>query len=113
MTFEDFKANTGDSGSSVRSTQEWMQIIDEVKQQSRHQPMTGSYSGDSINGLSPQLTRNTSFGPKPSSPDKDARSIPMQRKTLRKDPNATDEDAKGGRRRFSRRHSKNGLAAVF
>ena len=86
-----------------------MQTIEEAKQHAVQ--VSNSYSGDSINGLSPTLTRDTDTTPA-SPPRNDATSLPMQRKTLRKDPNAPD-DEKGGRRRFSRRHSKNGLAAVF
>ncbi len=35
------------------------------------------------------------------------------RNMLRKDPGGGDDDSLKGRKRFSKRHSKNGLAAVF
>lgn len=112
FTFEDPKANTGDSGSSTRSTNEWLEYIADVKEFALSQRLANSYGADSMNGLSPSLGQPPTMEDMGGAMQADPASGPPQRKALRKEPSADDESNKG-RKRFSKRHSKNGLAAVF
>lgn len=96
----------------MRSTQEWMDLIQDVKdylpsQQRSADPFAaGNYSSmrnpmSNSNEVaeSDEITR-TEGG------------IASHRRMLRREPGQEEEGQKG-RKRFSRRHSKNGLAAVF
>lgn len=109
LTFEDPKANIGDSGSSMRSTQEWLDVMQGVKDfiPSLHRRETDPYSSDNLGGMSPSLNN-----PPRTADSQDPHRHEMQRNMLRKEP-AQEDDFSKGRKRFSRRHSKNGLAAVF
>ena len=80
--------------------------------------LTGSYSGDSLlnpvdssmSSPSDSLIRNDAAMPM-SGPSAGERHH-MMRHTLRKNTDDSGESLKG-RKRFSKRHSKSGLAAVF
>jgi 3-phosphoinositide dependent protein kinase-1 len=118
LTFEDPKSTSGDPGFSTRSTQEWLDFLEDVKEHALSQrlALTNTYTGgvDSINGLSSSTDTSTVASSTPND------SMPHGRNTLHKEPRGVDNaergqvrDGKAGRKRFSRRHSKNGLAAVF
>ena len=111
FTFEDAKANTGDTGLSIRSTQEWLDVIESAKDfAASQQSVATSYSDDSaFNGLTP----TSPSGAMESDPSLADPSGISHRNILRKGPGASDDDSLKGRKRFSKRHSKNGLAAVF
>jgi len=89
------------------STQEWLDTIEQAKDFALSQSLTNSYSGDSaFNDLSSTISSPTStLG----GGEIDGVNVPSAR--LRKDPG--DSESVKGRKRFSKRHSKNGLAAVF
>lgn len=92
----------------MRATQEWLDIIHEVKESAPLQRQTTDpYSDSGLSGISPAMSNPSAAGDQ----DDTARAPEVLRKTLRKEP--TDDDSLKGRKRFSKRHSKNGLAAVF
>jgi len=107
--FEDPKATTSDPDGSKYSTQEWLDSIERAKEIAISQSMTNSYSGDStFNDLSSTLSSPTStLG---GDATFDGVNIPTGRH-LRKEHG--DNESIKGRKRFSKRQSKNGLAAVF
>ena len=72
--------------------------------------MTGSYSGDDAfqSGL---ITSTTNLAP--SLTHREGRPNMMSRNTLRKEQEDGGEQQAKGFKRFSKRQSKNGLAAVF
>lgn len=109
LVFEDPKATTSDPDGSKYSTQEWLDSIERAKEIAISQSMTNSYSGDStFNDLSSTLSSPTStLGGDAAF---DGVNIPTSRH-LRKEHG--DNESIKGRKRFSKRHSKNGLAAVF
>lgn len=109
LVFEDPKATTSDPDGSKYSTQEWLDSIEHAKEIAISQSMTNSYSGDStFNDLSSTLSSPTStLGGDAAF---DGVNIPTNRH-LRKEHG--DNESIKGRKRFSKRHSKNGLAAVF
>lgn len=102
--FEDPKSTTSDPNGSKFSTQEWLECIEQARDFA--QSMANSYSGDpSLNDLSSALSSPTStLG---GDTALDGVNIPTGRH-LRKDHG--DADSMKGRKRFSKRHSKNGLA---
>jgi 3-phosphoinositide dependent protein kinase-1 len=106
FVFEDPKSTTSDPDGSKYSTQEWLDSIDNAREYALSQSMTNSYSGDAaLNELGSSLSSPTS------TMDGDAAlegvNIPTSRH-LRKDHG--DAESIKGRKRFSKRHSKNGLA---
>ncbi|KAF9741518.1 Serine/threonine-protein kinase ksg1 [Paraphaeosphaeria minitans] len=89
--FEDPKSTTSDPNGSKFYTQEWLDSIEQARDYAISQSMTNSYSGDStLNDLNSAL------------------SSPSTTRMLRKE--QADSDSLKGRKRFSKRHSKNGLA---
>ncbi|KAF2449549.1 Pkinase-domain-containing protein [Karstenula rhodostoma CBS 690.94] len=104
--FEDPKSTTSDPNGSKFYTQEWLDSIDQARDYAISQSMTNSYSGDStLNDLNSALSSPTSTLGGDSALD--GVNIPTTR-MLRKE--QADSDSLKGRKRFSKRHSKNGLA---
>ena len=109
LLFEDPKATPSDPDGSMYGAQEWMDAIERAREFAISQSMANSYSGDSaFNDLGSTLSSPTStLG---GDNTLDGVNIPTAR--LRKGEMGDQESLKG-RKRFSKRHSKNGLAAVF
>lgn len=94
----------------MRSTQEWIDVIEEVKQYvPTQQRGPDAYSSNQMLGMNSDMNMSkqgqTEESEEPQRPE-------VLRKTLRKEP-TQDDDSLKSRKRFSKRHSKNGLAAVF
>lgn len=137
LTFEDPKANTGDPGYSTRSTQEWLDYLEDVKSHvlSQRLVLASTYTGDSqFNGLVANSADTSTVDSSIASDSITLGSSSGQhgghgharKGVLHKEPSGAmvpgvgdvstgeaGKDAKSGRKRFSKRHSKNGLAAVF
>ncbi|KAJ4360564.1 serine/threonine protein kinase [Didymosphaeria variabile] len=104
--FEDPKSTTSDPNGSKFYTQEWLDSIEQARDYAISQSMTNSYSGDStLNDLNSALSSPTSTLGGDSALE--GVNIPTTR-MLRKE--QADSDSLKGRKRFSKRHSKNGLA---
>ncbi|KAF2749851.1 Pkinase-domain-containing protein [Sporormia fimetaria CBS 119925] len=101
--FEDPKSTPSDPNGSKYSTQEWLESIEQARDFA--QSMASSYSDPTLNDL------NSTFSSPTSTLGGDNAlegvNIPTARH-LRKDHG--DADSLKGRKRFSKRHSKNGLA---
>ncbi|KAF2135125.1 uncharacterized protein K452DRAFT_330317 [Aplosporella prunicola CBS 121167] len=110
LIFEDPKATPSDPEGSKYSSQEWLDAIEQAKDFAvSQQSMANSYSGDStFNELSSTISSPASTLGGDSALD--GVNVPSSRH-LRKDHG--DTESVKGRKRFSKRHSKNGLAAVF
>jgi 3-phosphoinositide dependent protein kinase-1 len=105
FVFEDPKNTTSDPNGSKFSTEEWLDGLEQAKDYALAQTMA-NYSGDSaLNDLGSSLSSPSSTLGGDSALD--GVNIPTARH-LRKDPG--DTDSVKGRKRFSKRHSKNGLA---
>ncbi|KAJ6115554.1 Serine/threonine-protein kinase PKH2 [Penicillium sp. IBT 18751x] len=108
--FEDPKPSSSNIGATAVSAQEWLDALDRAREMGLNQ-QGGSYSADDAfrdlsSGFSSHantLERNSELQSEHSS-HQPGRLIKHQ---------ATDSESTKGRKRFSRRHSKNGLAAVF
>ncbi|KAF2258165.1 kinase-like protein [Lojkania enalia] len=105
FVFEDPKSTTSDPDGSKYSTQEWLDSIEQARDYAISQNMQ-NFSGDSaLNDLNSSLSSPTSTLGGDSALD--GVNIPTARH-LRRDHG--DADSLKGRKRFSKRHSKNGLA---
>ncbi|KAJ4371629.1 serine/threonine protein kinase [Neocucurbitaria cava] len=110
--FEDPKSTTSDPDGSKYSSQEWLDSIEQARDYAFSQTMSNSaYAGDAaLNELGSTLSTPTSTLGEDSALE--GVNIPTARHGhghLRKD-HGGDLDSLKGRKRFSKRHSKNGLA---
>jgi 3-phosphoinositide dependent protein kinase-1 len=104
--FEDPKSTTSDPNGSKYYTQEWIDSIEQARDYALSQTMSNPYAGDAaLNDLNSSLSSPTSTLGGDSALE--GVNIPTSRH-LRKDQG--DSDSLKGRKRFSKRHSKNGLA---
>ena len=120
LTFEDPRATTSDPAGSKYSTQDWLDALENARETAMAQSLTGSYSGDSLlNAVDSSMSGSPadSLGgdaAMPMSGPSASERHHVMRHTLRRIP--TDDGDTGStksRKRFSKRHSKSGLAAVF
>jgi 3-phosphoinositide dependent protein kinase-1 len=110
FVFEDPKPSSSNIGSTAVSAQEWLDALDRAREMGLAQ-QGGPYSTDDTfrdlsSGFSSHantLERNSELQSE-HSPHQPGRLIKHQ---------ATDSESTKGKKRFSKRHSKNGLAAVF
>ncbi|KAK4891884.1 serine/threonine protein kinase [Elasticomyces elasticus] len=123
LTFEDPRATTSDPAGSKFSTQEWLEAIEQAREVALAQSMTSSeYSANDMmngtNALDSGISSSAdslggaggdTVGAMPG-PNVERHAM---RQTLRKNPSEDIMDSGKGRKRFSKRHSKSGLAAVF
>lgn len=111
LTFEDPRATTSDPAGSKYSTQEWIDSVEQAREIALSQSASSSYVGESIlNGgmNSPADSLGGDSAMPMTGPSSASQS---GRQTLRKEKD--DGEGNKGRKRFSKRHSKSGLAAVF
>ncbi|KAH9825704.1 Serine/threonine-protein kinase PKH1 [Teratosphaeria destructans] len=117
LTFEDPRGTTADPAGTKYSTQEWLESLEQAREFAIAQSMTSSYSGQSVldNLESSVSSPADSIGGDAATPLPGDRHT--LRQTLRKTTDGDDMGSSGGafkgRKRFSKRHSKSGLAAVF
>ncbi|KAL2818838.1 kinase-like domain-containing protein [Aspergillus granulosus] len=109
--FEDPKPSSSNIGSTAMSAQEWLDTLDRAREMALAQQSNGPYSGDeAFRDLSSGLSSHANTLDRGSEPPHEP--APSGRATLVKH-QGNDSDSVKGKKRFSRRHSKNGLAAVF
>ncbi|KAL4980712.1 kinase-like domain-containing protein [Aspergillus desertorum] len=111
FVFEDPKPSSSSAGTTAISAQDWLDTLDRAREMALAQQQNGQYSADdAFRDLS------SGFSSPANTLDRAAESTqeaaPQGRATLVKHQGNDSESIKG-RKRFSRRHSKNGLAAVF
>ncbi|KAL3482328.1 kinase-like domain-containing protein [Aspergillus californicus] len=111
FVFEDPKPSSSNIGTAALSTQEWLDTLDRAREMALAQQHNGSYSADeAFRDLSSGFSSHANTLDRGSEAPHEA--PPIGRATLVKH-QATDSDSVKGKKRFSRRHSRNGLAAVF
>ena len=118
LLFEDPKATTSDPDGSLYSAKEWIEAIDKAREFALSQSLTNSYSGDStLNDLSSNLSSPASTLDNSQDGPLEGVNIPSTRDHHRHLMQGGESGDGGGSnkgmKRFSKRHSKNGLAAVF
>lgn len=110
-SFEDPNSAKSDGSATSASAQEWLDSIEKARDTAIAQSAFNSYSGDDalkdINSGTPSGNRALDLdSPGP------VENGTSGRHTLQKH-SASNEDSFMGRKRFSKRQSKSGLAAVF
>ncbi|KAJ5760697.1 Serine/threonine-protein kinase PKH2 [Penicillium odoratum] len=112
FVFEDCKPSSSNIGSTAVSAQEWLDALDRAREMAMTQQSSGSYSAeDAFRNMSSGFSSHANTLDR-SSELQNENNMPLPgRNTLVKQ--QTDADSVKGKKRFSRRHSKNGLAAVF
>ncbi|RAO64510.1 uncharacterized protein BHQ10_000522 [Talaromyces amestolkiae] len=106
--FEEPKTSSSGAASSANSIQEWIDTLDRARELAISQ-QSSAYSGDEYRELSSGFSSQANT--LDHSADLQTEVQPSVRSTLQK--NTGDNESLKGKKRFSKRHSKNGLAAVF
>ncbi|KAE8148127.1 kinase-like domain-containing protein [Aspergillus avenaceus] len=110
FVFEDPKPQSSSGNTTALSAQEWVDALDRAREMALFQQSNGSYSADeAFHNISSELSSHANTLDRNSEVHHEN---PPGRATLVKH-QPTDSDSVKGKKRFSRRHSKNGLAAVF
>ena len=107
-TFEDPKASTKDILAASTAAQEWLETLERAKEISFSSASAGSYSGhddSNYRGLP------STFASPAATPNSEITSLTYDSVSGHSQPQPEPETPK--RKRFSKRHSKNGLTAVF
>ncbi|KAL9124094.1 MAG: hypothetical protein Q9217_006543 [Psora testacea] len=110
-TFEDPKAASSDGSATSASAQEWLDIIERSRDLAISQSMSNSYAGDDplkdLQSGGPSSSRALDLD-SPGSVENGSSSRHMLQKHQ-----PSNDDSFMGKKRFSKRQSKSGLAAVF
>lgn len=110
--FEDPKQAPNDTGASAVSTEEWITALDRAKETAIYHSGSDSYMGD--DGFRDLSSEVSSHSNTLNQPDDLAMNLgPSSGRAALVKNKPTDSDSSKGKKRFSRRHSKNGLSAVF
>lgn len=112
FSFEDPKAASSDGSATSASAQEWLDSIETAREIAFSQSLSNSYTGDDVLKDLQSGSHTSSRGLDLDSPG------PLEngsgRHTLQKNHPSNEDSFHGiGRKRFSKRQSKSGLAAVF
>ncbi|CAD6567911.1 MAG: pkb-activating kinase-like protein [Alectoria sarmentosa] len=112
FSFEDPKAASSDGSATSASAQEWLDSIETAREIAFSQSFSNSYTGDDVLKDLQSGSHTSSRGLDLDSPG------PLEngtgRHTLQKNHSSNEDSFHGiGRKRFSKRQSKSGLAAVF
>ncbi|KAJ5625792.1 hypothetical protein N7510_002101 [Penicillium lagena] len=111
--FEDPKPSSSNIGATAVSAQEWLDALDRAREMAMTQQSSGPYSADdAFRDISSGFSSHTNTLDRNSDPQTESGAHAPLRNHLVKHQVADSESTKG-KKRFSKRHSKNGLAAVF
>ncbi len=98
---------------SAVSTNEWLEALERAKAIADEQEANNAYNGDDAFNISSSAL-SSSANTLDQASDISPSSLSHVRATLHKQHSGNEVDStKGGRKRFSKRQSKSGLAAVF
>ncbi|KAJ5918841.1 Serine/threonine-protein kinase PKH2 [Penicillium verhagenii] len=110
--FEDPKPSSSNIGSTAVSAQEWLDALDRAREMALTQQRSGSYTAeDAFRNMSSGFSSHANTLDRSTELQNENNVPPPGRNTLQKQ--QADTESVKGKKRFSRRHSKNGLAAVF
>ncbi|KAJ5773974.1 hypothetical protein N7457_008870 [Penicillium paradoxum] len=110
--FEDPKPSSSNIAATAVQVQEWLDALDRSRQMAAQQ-QTAGFSDDAFRDLSSGFPSPANTLDRTSEMQKDDRGPPSSGRNHLIKQQAPDTESTKGRKRFSRRHSKNGLAAVF
>jgi 3-phosphoinositide dependent protein kinase-1 len=118
FVFEDSKPSSSNIASTALSAQEWLDALDRAREMALAQQSAGPYSAeDAFRDISSGFSSHANTLDRTSDLQQNENTNQNHgnssgRNHLVKN-QATDSESTKGKKRFSRRHSKNGLAAVF
>ncbi|KAJ5103481.1 Serine/threonine-protein kinase PKH2 [Penicillium argentinense] len=117
FVFEDLKPSSSNIGVTAVSAQEWLDALDRAREMALAHQSSGSYSAeDAFRDISSGFSSHANTLDRTSDLQNEntnhSHGHSSGRNHLVKH-QATDSESTKGKKRFSRRHSKNGLAAVF
>ncbi|KAL4908007.1 hypothetical protein BDW74DRAFT_175793 [Aspergillus multicolor] len=111
FVFEDPKPSSSNAGTTAISAQDWLDTLDRAREMALAQQHNGQYSADdAFRDLSSGFSSPANTLDQATEASHEV--APQGRATLVKH-QGNDSESMKGKKRFSRRHSKNGLAAVF
>ncbi|KAJ5326965.1 uncharacterized protein N7506_010067 [Penicillium brevicompactum] len=110
--FEDPKPSSSSVGATAVQAQEWLDALDRSREMATQHQNAG-FSDDAYRDLSSGFPSPANTLDRTSDMQKDDKGPPSSGRNHLVKHQATDSDSTKGRKRFSKRHSKNGLAAVF
>ncbi|KGO64038.1 hypothetical protein PITC_012750 [Penicillium italicum] len=110
--FEDPKPSSSNIGATAVQVQEWLDALDRSREMASQQQNAG-FSDDAFRDLSSGFPSPANTLDRTSDMQKDDRGPPSSSRNHLVKQQAGDTESMKGRKRFSKRHSKNGLAAVF
>ncbi|KAJ5188644.1 hypothetical protein N7491_004964 [Penicillium cf. griseofulvum] len=110
--FEDPKPSSSNIGATAVQVQEWLDALDRSREMASQQQSAG-YSDDAFRDLSSGFPSPANTLDRNSDMQKDDRGPPSSNRNHLVKQQTADTESTKGRKRFSKRHSKNGLAAVF
>ena len=110
--FEDPKPSSSNIGATAVQVQEWLDALDRSREMASQQQSAG-FSDDAFRDLSSGFPSPANTLDRSSDMQKDDRGPPSSGRNHLVKQQTGDTESTKGRKRFSKRHSKNGLAAVF
>ncbi|KAJ5499785.1 hypothetical protein N7453_008836 [Penicillium expansum] len=110
--FEDPKPSSSNIGATAVQVQEWLDALDRSREMASQQQSAG-FSDDAFRDLSSGFPSPANTIDRTSDMQKDDRGPPSSSRNHLVKQQTGDTESTKGRKRFSKRHSKNGLAAVF
>ncbi|CRL17780.1 MAP Kinase Interacting Kinase [Penicillium camemberti] len=110
--FEDPKPSSSNIGATAVQVQEWLDALDRSREMASQQQSAG-FSDDAFRDLSSGFPSPANTLDRSSDMQKDDRGPPPSGRNHLVKQHTGDTESTKGRKRFSKRHSKNGLAAVF
>lgn len=115
ITFEDPKTSTSDGSATSAAAQEWLDSIDRAKELAlMHSISNSSYSPEeAYSDLQSGMSSSANTLDMNAELRTENASAASSRHTLQKLPSSKDPEELKGFKRFSKRQSKSGLAAVF
>ena len=112
ISFEDPKASSSDGSATSAAAEEWLEALERAREIAISQSLTNSYSGDEFQDMQSRMTSAATTLDMSSEIRAEAASS-NARNILQKNPSASTTEELKGFKRFSKRQSKSGLAAVF
>lgn len=110
--FEDPNQSSNDPGATALSTEEWINALDRAKEMALYHSGSDEYTGDDgFRDLSSEVSSHANTLNQPEDIAMNLGPSSARGALVKNKP--TDSDSSKGKKRFSRRHSKNGLSAVF
>jgi 3-phosphoinositide dependent protein kinase-1 len=112
FAFEDPKASSSDGSATSAAAEEWLEALERAREIAISHSVANSYSGDEFRDIQSAMSSSANTLDMSAELRTEAASGPS-RNTLQKNASSNTAEELKGFKRFSKRQSKSGLAAVF